>query len=100
MLSPGGIKSPFYYPCSHCGSHWLASFWFSDAHKGHDGENAAPGGAEGSGRSSARDGEGVPLSDWEIREQDIEICRRQDGNLWHLGAGSHAPCPAPSRSDA
>jgi len=31
----------------------------------------------------------MPLSDWEIREEDIEICRRPDGNLWHLGAGSY-----------
>lgn len=30
----------------------------------------------------------LPLSDWEIHESEIEICKRPDGTLWHLGAGS------------
>lgn len=34
----------------------------------------------------------MPLSDWEINEEDIEICKRSDGSLWHLGAGSYGQC--------
>ena len=30
----------------------------------------------------------VPLSDWEIHESEVEICKREDGSLWHLGGGS------------
>lgn len=30
----------------------------------------------------------VPLSDWEIHESEVEICKRDDGSLWHLGGGS------------
>ena len=87
MVFPSAIIE---HSCAFTGAHWLASFG-TDPDKAHDGGNAAPSGAEGSGRSSARDEDSVPLSDWEIREQDIDICRRQDGNLWHLGAGAHAP---------
>lgn len=47
----------------------------------------------GGGRGGFADG--MPLSDWEIREEDIEICRRPDGNLWHLGAGDIPPPPPP-----
>lgn len=32
---------------------------------------------------------GMPLTDWEIQESEIEICKRPDGSLWHLGAGSY-----------
>ncbi len=31
----------------------------------------------------------LPLSDWEIKEEDIETCKHADGSLWHLGAGSY-----------
>ena len=30
----------------------------------------------------------VPFSDWELRPEDIEICRRPDGRQWEIGAGA------------
>lgn len=50
---------------------------------------------DGRGRSSGTlssskcfDKRDMPLSDWEIHESEIEICKRPDGSLWHLGGGS------------
>lgn len=44
---------------------------------------------------------GMPLTDWEIKQADIEICKRPDGSLWHLGAGMppyvRQPAVAPGR---
>ena len=30
----------------------------------------------------------LPWSDWEIREGDVDICRRPDGSDWELGGGA------------
>lgn len=38
--------------------------------------------------SRAFDRRELPLSDWEIHESEVEICKREDGSLWHLGGGS------------
>jgi hypothetical protein len=38
--------------------------------------------------SRALDKRELPLSDWEIHESEVEICKREDGSLWHLGGGS------------
>lgn len=39
-------------------------------------------------RSGSKRLDSLPLSDWEIHESEIEICKRPDGSLWHLGGGS------------
>lgn len=31
----------------------------------------------------------MPRTEWEMDEAEIKICKRPDGTLWHLGAGSY-----------
>jgi hypothetical protein len=45
-------------------------------------------GCEGAAPNGALDLPRVPFSDWELRPEDIEICRRPDGRQWEIGAGA------------
>jgi hypothetical protein len=45
-------------------------------------------GCEGAAANGALDLPRVPFSDWELRPEDIEICRRPDGRQWEIGAGA------------
>jgi hypothetical protein len=45
-------------------------------------------GGDGAAANGVLDLPRVPFSDWELRPEDIEICRRPDGRQWEIGTGA------------